>query len=134
MAETSWWNSTFLLGQSLFTCTYYTYTWFVSLIAFLFQYPSFGDLHLHFCSEMIKQNLEQHNWRPTREKGSKAIVNFWVVFRYSYIPPLQKNGFTMFWYLNYTWITDSLSELTLLLFSLMDSHQHTLLHVSLDGD
>ena len=38
------------------------------------------DLHLNFCSEMIKQNLERHNWRGMRRKRSEGFVDFWGFF------------------------------------------------------
>ena len=45
-----------------------------------FWTPVPWDSHLNFCSEMIKRNLERHNWRRMCEKHSKAFVDFWVVF------------------------------------------------------
>ena len=50
-------------------------------------------------------------------KRLKAFVNFWVVFWYLYVPPLKQNGFTMFWELCQSCVTDSFSELTFLWFS-----------------
>ena len=79
-----------------------------------FSTPVPWDLHLNFWSEMIKRNLERHNWRRMSKKRSKAFVSFWVGFWYLYVPPLKKSGFTMLWYLYHTLITDSFSELTLL--------------------
>ena len=38
------------------------------------------DLHLNFCSEMIKQNMEWHKWRKMHKKSSKAFVDFWVIY------------------------------------------------------
>ena len=70
-----------------------------------FSTPVSWDLHLNFCSEMIKRNLERHNWRRMRTKRSKAFINFWVAFWYLYVSPLNKNVFMMFWYLCHTWVT-----------------------------
>ena len=34
------------------------------------------DLHLHFCSKMIKRNVERDSWRSMPEKRSKALSIF----------------------------------------------------------
>ena len=62
-----------------------------------FATPVLWDLHLNFRSELIKRNLERHNWKRMRKKRSKAFVHFCVVFWYLYISPLKKNGFRMFY-------------------------------------
>ena len=79
------------------------------------------DFHLNFCSEIIKPNFKQHNWRRMYKKRSKAFIDFWVVFLYFYVLPLNKNWLNDVLILCHTWITDSFSELTLFLFRFMGS-------------
>ena len=42
-------------------------------------------LHVNFCFNMIKRNLEQHNRRRMRKKRLKDFVKFWIGLWYLYM-------------------------------------------------